>query len=123
MRNMSFALTTPQVIDGTKTVTRRLGWLHLKYGELVRPVRKCMGLRPGEKIEPLRAPLRVASTIREPLSRMTDDIEYGAAECVREGFPDMTPSQFVEMFCASHKPCTPETLVTRIEFEYTEVKP
>ena len=26
MRNMSFALTTPQVLAQTKDVTRRLGW-------------------------------------------------------------------------------------------------
>lgn len=123
MRNMSFAMTTNQVQDGTKTVTRRLGWLHLKPGDMLRPVRKCMGLKPGEKIEALREPVRVVYPSREPLRRMTDDLEYGRAECIREGFPDLTPAQFVEMFCASHKPCTPETIVTRIEFEYPEVKP
>lgn len=120
MRNMSFAMTTGQIQDGTKTVTRRLGWLHLKPGDMLRPVRKCMGLKPGEKIEPLREPVRVVSPSREPLRRMTDDLEYGRAECIREGFPDLTPAQFVAMFCASHKPCTPETVVTRIEFEYPE---
>lgn len=122
MRNMSFAMTTNQVQDGTKTVTRRLGWLHLKPGDMVRPVHKCMGLKPGEKIEALREPVRVVSPSREPLRRMTDDLEYGRAECIREGFPDLTPAQFVAMFCASHKPCTPETIVTRIEFEYPEVR-
>ncbi len=122
MRNMSFAMTTGQIQDGTKTVTRRLGWLHLKPGDMLRPVRKCMGLKPGEKIEALREPVRVISPSREPLRRMTDDLEYGRAECIREGFPDLTPAQFVAMFCASHKPCTPETIVTRIEFEYPEVR-
>lgn len=122
MRNMSFAMTTGQIQDGTKTVTRRLGWLHLKPGDMLRPVRKCMGLKPGEKIEALREPVRVVSPSREPLRRMTDDLEYGRAECIREGFPDLTPAQFVAMFCASHKPCTPETIVTRIEFEYPEVR-
>lgn len=48
MRNMSFALTTDQILAGTKTVTRRLGWLRLQPGDHLRPVRKCMGLRPGE---------------------------------------------------------------------------
>lgn len=52
---MSFALTTAQIMEGTKTVTRRLGWLHAKPGQLLRPVRKGMGLRPGERIDPLRA--------------------------------------------------------------------
>jgi hypothetical protein len=32
--------------------------------------------------------------------------------------PNMTPGEFVAMFCATHKGCTPETEVTRIEFEY-----
>lgn len=122
MRNMSFALTTDQIMEGTKTVTRRLGWLNLKQGDQIRPVRKCMGLRPGEKLDVLRDPLTVVSVRREPLQAMTDDPEYGFAECRAEGFgnhPDYQwPSEFVEMFCATHKGCTPETVVTRIEFSY-----
>ncbi len=58
-------MTTQQILDGTKTVTRRLGWRHLKVGDQIRPVKKCMGLRPGEKIEVLRGPLRVVSVRRE----------------------------------------------------------
>lgn len=122
MRNMSFALTTEQIMAGTKTVTRRLGWLNLKPGQQIRPVRKCMGLRPGEKLDVLRDPLTVVSVRREILSAMLSDIEYGFRECALEGFgehPDYRwPSQFVAMFCATHKGCTPETLVTRIEFAY-----
>lgn len=123
MRNISFALTTNQIIAGTKNVTRRLGWLHLKPGDLLSPVLKCMGLRPGEKIKRLRGPIRVVSVRRERLDRMTDDIDYGIEECKREGFGDYQrlsqPSKFVDFFCASHKGCTPATEVTRIEFEYT----
>lgn len=122
MRNMSFALTTEQVMEGTKTVTRRLGWLHLKVGDQIRPVRKCMGLRPGEKLDVLRDPLTVVSIRREPLSDMTNDPDYGFRECALEGFqhhPDYQwPSRFIAMFCATHKGCTPETIVTRIEFAY-----
>ncbi|MEY5100129.1 MAG: hypothetical protein RJA36_2848 [Pseudomonadota bacterium] len=122
MRNMSFALTTPQIMEGTKTVTRRVGWLRLKPGDQLRPVRKCMGLRPGEKLDVLRDPLIVVSVRREPLRAMTDDVEYGFRECELEGFgahPDYRwPSAFVAMFCATHKGCTPETTVTRIEFAY-----
>ena len=47
MRNMSFALTEAQLLDGTKTVTRRLGWTMLKPGDHFRAVRKAMGLRKG----------------------------------------------------------------------------
>lgn len=118
MRNMSFALTTEQIIHGTKTVTRRLGWLNLKPGDMIQPVNKCMGLRKGEKPIPLRGPLRVVSVRREPLIQMWLDPEYGAAECLREGFPQFGPRDFIDMFCATHKGCTPNTEVTRIEFAY-----
>ena len=122
MRNMSFALTTNQIMEGTKTVTRRLGWLHAAPGQQVRPVRKCMGLRPGEKLDVLRDPLTIVSVRRELLRAMLDDLDYGFSECEREGFgahPDYKwPSSFVEMFCATHKGCTLETMVTRIEFAY-----
>ena len=76
-----------------------------------------MGLRKGERVKRL-AVLRVVNVRREPMRRMTDDVAYGTAECAREGFPEMTPAEFVAFFCASHRGCTPETEITRIEFEY-----
>lgn len=122
MRNMSFSLTTSQIMEGTKTVTRRLGWLHLTVGEQLRPVRKCMGLRPGERLDVLRDPIHVAEIRREPLLTMLSDLEYGHAECGLEGFaghPDYGhPAGFVAMFCATHRGCTPDTIVTRIRFTY-----
>lgn len=123
MRNMSFALTVPQIQAGTKDVTRRMGWEFLKVGELFQPVRKCMGLKPGERIEKLRGPLRVVSLRREPLDMMTTDLDYGLEEIRREGFADdiehNSPIAWVRMFCASHKGCMPHRFVTRIEFAYT----
>ena len=109
MRRMSFSLTEPQLLDGSKTVTRRLGWRTLKPGDELLAVRKCMGLRKGEKQHPL-ARIRVKSVRREPLCRML------AGDCAAEGFPLMTPSVFVIFFCGANK-CKPETEVTRIEFE------
>jgi hypothetical protein len=124
VRNMSFALTTEQIRTGTKNVTRRMGWRTLKPGTLIRPVKKGMGLRPGEKIEPLRGPIRVSSVTFEPLRRMTDDVGYGIEECRREGFGEhpvyRAPSEFVQLFCSTHKGCTPESIGTRIEFEYLD---
>ena len=124
MKNISFMLTPDQIVARTKTVTRRLGWLGLKPGTLLRPVRKGMGLRKGEKLDVLGNPIRVVSVMREPLRAMTDDIDYGFSECELEGFKNDPlwgfPVSFVERFCLSHKGCTPETIVTRIEFEYTE---
>lgn len=127
MRNMSFALTTSQIRAGTKTVTRRMGWRNLRPGTLIQPVKKGMGLKPGEKIERLRAPIRVTSVVFEPLRKMTDDLGYGFVECGREGFGEhdtyLTPTAFVQMFCETHKGCTPDSIVTRIEFEYLPDQP
>ena len=111
MRNISFALTTQQVRNRSKTVTRRLGWLYLRAGDHLQAVKKCMGLKPGERLEKL-CTIRIASVRREALQAIT------AEDCVREGFPEMTPAQFVAFFCKTHKGCTPATIVTRIEFDY-----
>lgn len=116
-RNISFALTTKQFLDRSKDVTRRVGWLTAKAGQDLCGVKKAMGLRPGEKLERLGM-IRLVNVRREQLRRMTDDVGYGKRECEREGFPDMAPFQFVEFFCRSHKGCTPETLITRLEFAH-----
>ncbi len=62
----------------------------------------------------------VVSVRREPLTAMLLDPEYGQRECEREGFPEMEPAAFVDFFCQSHHKCTPETIVTRVEFGYVE---
>lgn len=120
MRLISVALTADQIIAKSKDVTRRLGWLKLKQGDLIQPVRKCMGLKPGEKVERIGPPIRVISVRREPLNAMWGN--YGDSERIREGFPNLTPAEFIAIFCATHKGCTPETVITRIEFAY-EVQP
>lgn len=121
-RNISFALTTDQIRDRTKTVTRRLGWEFLKPGDILCACVKCMGLKPGEQIERLGL-IRVVDVRRERLSLMTTRIEYGFQETTKEGYPVGTakhiPSAFVAMFCRAMK-CDPNDEVTRIEFEYVE---
>jgi len=114
MRNMSFALTTPQILAQTKTVTRRFGWWFLRPGDLVQPVKKAMGLKKGERVEKLGCPIRILSTREEPLF-LADTAE----EVQREGFPDWTPRQFVTMICRHYK-CRPNAMCNRIEFEYTK---
>lgn len=118
MRNMSFSLTTPQFRARTKTVTRRLGWWHLKPGDVVMGVEKGMGLKPGEQIVRL-GPIRIVDTRGEELRRMTDDEEYGAREVALEGF-QILPSTFVLFFVDSHRGCRPDTVINRIAFEYVE---
>ena len=110
MRNISCQLTTQQIIDRAKLVTRRLGWKNLKRGDLLQICEKCMGLKKGEKLRKL-AVVRVVSVRREPLYKITKE------DCVLEGFPDLLPAQFVAMFSV-HMRCFPHVIVTRIEWQY-----
>lgn len=125
MRLMSFALTTAQLLDGSKTVTRRVGWERVKPGDRIKAVRKAMGLKKGEKPEVL-AVIEVVSARRERLDAIDE------ADCIAEGFPLYTPDEFTAMFCAHAKVQTamagtrkmqPHDLVTRIEFRHVEVQP
>jgi hypothetical protein len=123
MRNMSFMLTTDQMYKRIKTVTRRLGWEHAKPGDVVCAVEKGMGLKAGEKVKRIGV-VRFVDVRREPLKAMLDDLDYGFAECVKEGFeghPTLQyPSAFVDFFCRSHRGCTPGSALTRLEFEFVE---
>lgn len=115
MRNMSFMLTTEQIIDETKTVTRRLGWWFLKPGDLVMACEKCQGLGKGGKINKLK-PIRIIKTGKEYLVDITqEDVE-------REGFPELTTDEFIVMFRDEMK-CKGNVfsiVVNRIEFEYID---
>jgi hypothetical protein len=108
---MAVSLTESQVRDRTKTVTRRLGWRMLRAGDHLTLCRKVMGRRRGEPLERI-ATVQVASVRREPLNAIT------AADVAAEGFPQMTPGQFVSFFCRTHRGCVPGTEVTRIEWRY-----
>jgi hypothetical protein len=110
MRNMSFSLTTEQIRNKTKFVTRRLGWRFLKVGEYVQVVEKCQGLKKGEKIKKITV-IKVVSTARQMLNEITQ------RDCFLEGFPKMTPKQFIKMFCNANK-CPDDIEITRIKFEY-----
>ena len=114
MRNMSFALTTPQFLARTKTVTRRIGWSFLKPGDLICGVKKSMGLKKGEKIERLGV-IRILSIKKARLLHITQ------SDVVKEGFPDWTPAQFIQML-VDHYNITGAKILNRIEFEYVEGK-
>lgn len=116
-RNMSFSLTTDQIRSRTKTVTRRVGWSFLKAGDIVNACVKCMGLKPGEKIERI-CQIRVVDVRSEPLSEIVHEGQAGAD---REGFPLISPGRFVNVFC-QHMGGTEDQIVNRIEFEYVETK-
>ncbi|QDU67677.1 ASCH domain-containing protein [Engelhardtia mirabilis] len=112
MRLISFSMTEPQILDRSKTVTRRTGWRHAKAGDLLRGVHKCMGFKPGEKPRTL-ATVRVVEVRRERLDAITDQ------DVAREGYPGQSADWFVAKFCQAMR-CTPETEVARIEFEYVD---
>jgi hypothetical protein len=125
MRNMSFMLTTTQVREGTKTVTRRPGWWFLKPGDRLMACVKCQGLGKGGTIEKIRE-IEVVSTKREPLSDIEDyDNDHGRAECVREGFPGMMGYGFMTMFLRHMGWDSTDTQneVNRIEFKYVTDAP
>lgn len=115
-RNTSFMLTKMQYRNCTKTVTRRLGWKFAKVGDTVNGCEKCQGLGPGQKIVKM-GQHRFTDLRWEHLNRMIDQPEYGKTECEKEGFPDLPPDEFVEMFCQANK-CPPDALIHRMEFEY-----
>ena len=121
MRNMSFFLTTQQMRDETKDVTRRIGWKFLKPGDLVMACVKCQGLGKGGTIERIH-PIEIVSVGEEELWEIHDRpirsarqnfVQY--TETHREGFPEMTGMQFVMMFMKEMN-CKTSTLVNRIEF-------
>ena len=114
VRNMSFLHTAQQFLDGVKTVTRRLGWRNLKTDDQFIAVVRARGVRK-EQIERLGI-CQVLCARQEPLDAI-DKLDV-----IREGCPNMTPEEFIEMFCRINrqKKCQPDTVVTRIEFKRIE---
>lgn len=114
--NMSFSITTPQFLDRTKTVTRRLGWRSAVPGQVITAVEKGMGLKRGERVRVLGS-IRVVDVRTEALDRMSQQPAYGLSEAVLEGFPELDGRGFVSMFCEANR-CLPTRPVRRIQFEY-----
>lgn len=112
MRNLSFSLTTRQMRERTKSVTRRCGpfWLRLKPGELVCAVEKSQGIKKGGLVR--IGTIRIVRASTESLDSISQD------EVDREGFPDLTPAQFVAMFLRHMPAARKSPHVVRIEFEH-----
>lgn len=108
-RRMSFSKTIEQVRAGTKTVTRRNGWLHARPGMRIVAIEKGMGLPKGARQTVIRADLVVVDVRREPLDAIT------AEDVAAEGFPGRSPAWFVQMFGGD-----PKRLITRIAFRYDD---
>lgn len=114
MRRISFAMTEPQLVNGTKTVTRRLGWHYAKVGDRYQAIDKHSYRVKGAS--------RVLGTVtiidvrREYLAAITD------ADVVAEGFEGQSREWFIEMFCKAMG-CSPGTIVTRLEFTFDPAPP
>ena len=113
-RLMSVSLTEDAVRARDKTVTRRLGWLHLKVGDQLTLARKVMGRRKGEPLVRI-CDVEVVSVRREPVGAITDD------DVAREGFTGMSAAWFIDFFTTAMR-CTADTVVTRIEWRYLDSK-
>lgn len=127
MRHISFMLTEPQIVAGTKTVTRRLktNW---KPGERRLAIFKGQGIPKGGTVRFLRnrhtgrrIVVECVSVTSEPLDLLLSNANYGRDEVNAEGFPLFTPQEFVEFFC-KHAKCKPDQIVHRIKFKQVTSK-
>ena len=111
--NMSFFLTTRQVRDREKTVTRRNGWRRARVGQVVQPIVKGQGIKKGERVEKIGGPIRFVDVRRERLDANTpEDVRL-------EGFPGRSSKWFVAMYLEANGGRS-DQVITRIEFEYID---
>jgi len=96
-RRMSCSLTIDAVRDRSKTVTRRHvdTWRDLKAGDRLTLIEKGMGLPRGSR-QVVICEVEVVAVEIQPLYWMSP------AECVREGFPHMSPGDFIELWRRTH---------------------
>ena len=114
-QNISFSLTAGQVKAREKTVTRRLGWWNLQPGTILNGIEREEGGKKARKI----CTIRIVSVRMEPLDSMVEDQLYGQRECQLEGFPDMSPEEYVRMRIKHHG-AIPNKICNRIYFEYLD---
>ena len=113
--NISFSLTAGQIKARQKTVTRRFGWWNLQPGTVLTGIGE---VGNGDKAEKICL-IRIVSVRPEPLRFMLEDRLYGQRECELEGFPDMSPEEYVSMRLKKHGVIT-DKICNRIYFEYLD---
>lgn len=111
MRRMSFAMTTEAVRARRKFITRRQGWEFLKPLDRFVGIERGQGLKKGEKQVVIAPELECMANDPVRIGDMPD------AECVLEGFPDLTAAEFVAMYCKANG-VTPDDVCRRIVFRY-----
>ncbi len=102
-----------------------------KPGEILQGIERAQGIKKGEHVVKLDQ-IVILEVTREPLDDIIRSPVRGVPEIIRwkliatpiltemvlEGFPELTPVQFVELFCRINKKCTPRTEITRVLFDY-----
>jgi hypothetical protein len=130
-RLMSVAFTEDAVRNRTKTVTRRKGWWEDKNGRrLLLPgdkltlCPKVMGRKKGEPLDRI-VEVEVLDVRREPLCAVAGPYKLNHEgrdiywpELVAEGFPDLTPVQFMLRYFIDAQGIGAMDTVTRIEWRY-----
>jgi len=104
---MSVTYTEAAVRDRRKFVTRRKGWRDLKPGTRIT---LCQRLRVSPIVRIVD--VEVISVRREQLDQITAD------DVAREGFPEMSPAEFIDTFFVRAQNMRPTDEVTRIEWRY-----
>lgn len=116
MKRMAFGLTIEAIEKHTKTVTRRPAetWRTLKAGDRIVAVDKVMGLKKGQSP-------RILGVIRVTDVRVESLLAITPEDCIREGFPDKTPAEFMKAYVDAYGLSLNDARffeVRRIEFEY-----
>lgn len=95
---MACSLTIDQVRARTKTETRRptWTWVGLKPGDRLTLIEKGMGLKAGQK-QVVLCDVEVIANDRVRLRNISQ------AEVDAEGFPQMTPAEFVVFWIDAHR--------------------
>lgn len=106
-RLMSVTYTEVAVRARRKSVTRRKGWRDLKPGTRLTLCRR-LRVSPIVRI----ADVEVIDVRRERLDQITAD------DVCREGFPGMSPTEFIDTFFVKAQNMRPTDEVTRIEWRY-----
>lgn len=115
-RRMACSLTIDAVRSRIKTVTRRHAntWGALLPGQRLTLIEQGMGLPKGAEQVVLAETVVVSNEIVS-----LDDIDQ--ADVDAEGFPHLTPAEFIDMWCRSHGVTDPANVrVRRIEWRYLD---
>lgn len=112
MKHMAFSATIPQMINGTKTVTRRAPgtWASLVPGDRLVAVHKMMGMAKGEK----RIPLAIIEIVDNRVEQLHHALADGEPQA--EGFE--IEEQFVAVWKAMHGQWEGSSPVRRIQFRH-----